>query len=81
MAGRCAHARQRDEQTAANIALGRDAAGVHYRSGSIAGMLAEQEQAIGLPCDYSRTYNERFDGFDFVKLDGHRIAIANGAVC
>src|SRR5262249_25644979 len=51
------------DKLASNIALGRDAAGVHYRSDSINGLVVGEQQAIGLLRDYSRTYNERFDGF------------------
>ena len=61
-----------------NIALGRDAAGVHYRSDSINGLLVGEEQALSLLCDYSRTYNERFDGFVLSSLHGEKIRILNG---
>jgi hypothetical protein len=65
---------------ASNIVLGRDAAGVHYRSDSSQGLLVGEEQAIGLLCDYSRTYNERFAGFVLTRLDGQHIKIVNGVV-
>ena len=65
---------------ASNIALGRDAAGVHFRSDSIEGLFVGEEQAIGVLCDYSRTYNERFAGFVLARFDGRKIEIANGAV-
>jgi len=61
-----------------NIALGRDAAGVHYRSDSINGLFVGEEQALGLLCDYSRTYNERFDGFVLSTFRGEKIRIVNG---
>ena len=51
------------DKLASNIALGRDAAGVHYRSDSIRGLFVGEQQALWLLRDYSRTYNERFDGF------------------
>ena len=60
------------EKLAENISLGRDAAGVHFRSDSTRGLRVGEEQAIGLLSDYSRTCNERFDGT--------KIKIANGAV-
>jgi hypothetical protein len=53
-------------------------AGVHYRSGSINGLFVDEEQALGLLCDYSRTYNERFDGFILSTLRGERVRVANG---
>jgi hypothetical protein len=61
-----------------NIALGRDAAGVHYRSDSIRGIKVGERQAIGLLADYSRAYHERFDGFVLTKFDGQKIRVANG---
>jgi len=61
-----------------NIALGRDAAGVHYRSDSIQGLLVGEEQAIGLLRDYSRTYRERFAGFQFTRFDGRTVRIHEG---
>jgi len=63
---------------ACNIALGRDAAGVHYRSDSINGLFVGEEQALGLLCDYSRTYNERFDGFVLSTFSGQKARVVNG---
>jgi hypothetical protein len=63
---------------AGNIALARDAAGVHYRSDSINGLFVGEEQALGLLCDYSRTYNERFDGFVLSTFRGEKVRILNG---
>jgi hypothetical protein len=63
---------------ASNIALGRDAAGVHYRSDSINGLFVGEEQALGLLCDYSRTYNERFDGFVLSTFRGEKVRVSNG---
>jgi hypothetical protein len=63
---------------AGNIALARDAAGVHYRSDSINGLFVGEEQALGLLCDYSRTYNERFDGFVLSTFSGEKVRILNG---
>jgi hypothetical protein len=63
---------------AANIALARDAAGVHYRSDSIRGLRIGEDAAIGLLTDYSRTYNERFEGFVLTRFNGTKVEIANG---
>ena len=68
------------DKLAANIALGRDAAGVHYRSDSMRGLFVGEQQALGLLRDYSRTYNERFDGFIVRKFNGDRVRIANGEI-
>jgi hypothetical protein len=54
--------------------------GVHYRSDSICGLFVGEQQALGLLRDYSRTYNERFDGFIVRKFDGRRGKIAGGQI-
>jgi hypothetical protein len=61
-----------------NVALGRNAAGVHFRSDSINGLFVGEEQALGLLCDYSRTYNERFGGFVLSTFRGEKVKICNG---
>lgn len=61
-----------------NIALGRDWAGVHYRSDGVDGLFVGEQQAIGLLRDYSRTYNEEFNGFTLTKFNGERIRIEGG---
>ncbi|OFX05566.1 MAG: hypothetical protein A3E78_12385 [Alphaproteobacteria bacterium RIFCSPHIGHO2_12_FULL_63_12] len=61
-----------------NIALGRDWAGVHYRSEGIEGINCGEIQAIGLLKDYSRTYNESFAGFTLTRFNGQKIRISNG---
>jgi hypothetical protein len=68
------------DKLACNILLGRDAAGVHYRSDSIQGLFVGEQQALGLLCDYSRTYHERFEGFVLTKFDGKKIKIAGGKI-
>jgi hypothetical protein len=68
------------DKLASNIALGRDAAGVHYRSDSVRGLFVGEQQALGLLRDYSRTYNERFDGFIVRKFNGDRVRITSGEI-
>ncbi len=65
---------------AANISLGRDAAGVHYRSDGIDGILCGEQQAIGMLRDWSRSYNEGFNGYVLTTFGGRRIRILEGAV-
>jgi len=65
---------------ASNIALGRDWAGVHYRSDGVDGLLVGEQQALGLLQDYSRTYREQFSGMTFTKFDGTVVTINDGAV-
>jgi hypothetical protein len=68
------------DKLASNIALGRDAAGVHYRSDSVRGLFVGEQQALGLLRDYSRTYNEHFDGFIVRKFNGDRVKVMGGQV-
>ncbi len=63
-----------------NVALGRDWAGVHYRSDGVDGLLVGEQQAVTMLADYSRTYNEAFDGFTLTRFNGERIRISNGDV-
>ncbi|WP_256237351.1 vanadium-dependent haloperoxidase [Bacillus sp. EB600] len=60
---------------ASNISLGRDAAGVHWRSDGIEGLKLGEAVAIGIIQDYRRTYNEYFNGFTLTKFDGTTIKI------
>ncbi len=60
---------------AANIALARDFAGVHWRSDGVEGMKLGEAVAIGLLQDYRNTYNEEFHGFSFTKFDGTKVII------
>ena len=65
---------------AANISLGRDAAGVHYRTDGIQGLFSGEQQAIGLLRDYSTALNEDFGGFHFTGFAGNSISIVDGVV-
>lgn len=60
---------------ASNIALGRDTAGVHWRSDGIEGLKLGESVAIEILKDYSKTYNESFCGFSLTKFDGTTITI------
>jgi membrane-associated phospholipid phosphatase len=60
---------------AANISIGRDTAGVHWRSDGIEGMNLGEEVAISLLKDYKETYNENFAGFTFTRFNGSSITI------
>jgi hypothetical protein len=64
-----------------NIALGRDAAGVHLRQDGVQGLRCGEQQAIALLQDQSRTLNEEdFGGFTLTRFDGQRINIRDGEV-
>jgi hypothetical protein len=68
------------DKLAANIALGRDGAGVHFRSDSVRGLKLGEEVALGLLAETSMTYSEQFDGFTLRRFDGTAVRIQNGAV-
>lgn len=60
---------------AANISLGRNFAGVHWRTDGINGMRLGEKVAIELLADYAETYSETFGGFTFTKFDGTVVTI------
>ena len=60
---------------ASNIALGRDAAGVHYRSDGVEGIKLGEAIAISILRDTATLYNELFPGFSFTKYDGTPVTI------
>lgn len=60
---------------AANIALGRDAAGVHWRTDGIEGLKLGEVVAIRVLQDRKTLYNEPFNGFTLTKFDGTTITI------
>ncbi len=60
---------------AANIALARDMAGVHYRSDGIEGILLGEKVAIALLQDEAYSRNINFAGFNLTKFDGTKIII------
>jgi len=60
---------------AANIAIGRDAIGVHYRSDAAVGLAEAEHIAISLLQDEVHTFHEKFDGFRFHRFDGTEVWI------
>ncbi|HEX3128510.1 MAG TPA: vanadium-dependent haloperoxidase [Thermoanaerobaculia bacterium] len=60
---------------AANVATGRNMAGVHWRSDAMESLKLGEAIAISLLRDQRALYNERFDGFTFTKFDGTRITV------
>lgn len=66
---------------ASNIAIGRDAAGVHWRSDSIEGLRLGEKVAVCLLQDRMRTYREDFSGYKFTSFCGQKIHIdRNGTI-
>ena len=58
-----------------NVALGRDLAGVHWRSDAEQALLLGEAVAIGILRDQRSTYNEPFGGFTFTRFDGATITV------
>lgn len=58
---------------ASNISIGRNIAGVHYRSDGTEGMLLGEKVAIKFLEDLGATYHEGFAGFSLTKFDGTTI--------
>jgi hypothetical protein len=63
------------EKLAFNIAMGRNFAGIHYRSDAMAGMRLGEEVAITVMEDLVNTLTEDFDGFKFTRFDGESVHI------
>ena len=62
-----------------NITHGRDGAGMHWRSDGRGNFIGER-QALGVLLDYSRTYNEDFDGFELTLFSGQKVNIRDGQI-
>ncbi|WP_272508948.1 vanadium-dependent haloperoxidase [Clostridium ganghwense] len=60
---------------ASNISLGRDTAGVHWRSDGTEGLKIGEAVAIGILHDFKKTYNEDFKGFCLKKFNGTTVTI------
>ncbi|MEM7168688.1 MAG: vanadium-dependent haloperoxidase [Pseudomonadota bacterium] len=63
-----------------NISIGRDAAGVHYRSDGVEGLEVGEQYALGLLKDCSRSYNEDFGGFVLTRFNGTKARIRKGKI-
>jgi len=60
---------------AANVALGRNTAGVHWRSDGTESMKLGEAIAIGILKDQRACYNEVFNGFSLTKFDGTTVTV------
>ena len=58
-----------------NISLGRNIAGVHWRSDGTESLRLGEEVAISLLRDQKASYNEDFSGFSLTKFDGTTITV------
>ena len=59
-----------------NVAMGRDFAGIHYRSDAETGLRLGEDVAIAMLQDLVQTFAEDFSGFRFTRLDGTAVSIA-----
>lgn len=60
---------------AGNIGMGRNFAGIHWRSDYDQALLLGETVAISILRDQRTTFNEKFDGFTFTKFDGSKIRV------
>ena len=58
-----------------NVALGRDIAGVHWRSDADQALRLGEKVAISILRDQRHTYNEPFSGFTFTRFNGNPITV------
>jgi hypothetical protein len=57
------------------VSLGRDAAGVHWRSDGIEGMKLGEAVALSIFRDVATLYHKQFPGFTLTRFDGTPITI------
>ncbi len=62
-------------KVASNVALGRNIAGVHWRSDATESLKLGEAIGISVLRDQKATYNEVFNGFSLTKFDGTTITI------
>lgn len=58
-----------------NLSMGRNFAGVHWRSDAIAGLNLGEAFALGVLSDYQECFNEEFKGFSLTRFDGTKARI------
>jgi len=60
---------------AANISMGRNAAGVHWRSDATAGLKLGEAAALSIMKDERGCFSENFAGFALTKFDGSSVVV------
>jgi hypothetical protein len=63
------------DKVASNVALGRNFAGVHWRSDYVESLRLGERIAISVLRDQRLTYGENFDGYTFTRFDGTRVTV------
>jgi membrane-associated phospholipid phosphatase len=67
------------EKLAFNVAMGRNFAGIHWRSDAVGGIQLGEEVAITILEDLVNTFAEDFSGFRFTRFDGRPVHISKMA--
>ena len=62
-------------KVAANVAIGRNTAGVHWRSDATESLKLGEQIALGILKDQRACYNEVFNGFSLTKFDGTTVTV------
>jgi hypothetical protein len=60
---------------ASNVAIGRNTAGLHWRSDAFEGLKLGETVALSVMSDMKQCFNEEFNGFGLTKFDGTAIVI------
>jgi hypothetical protein len=63
-----------------NVAMGRDFAGIHWRSDAEAGIRLGEDVGIAMLQDLVNTYAEPFTGFSFIRVDGTPVFHFQGGI-
>ena len=63
------------DKLASNVALGRGAAGIHWRSDAVAGMRMGEAVTLSVLAELKACVNENFGGFTLTKFDGTRVTV------
>jgi hypothetical protein len=63
------------DKLAGNIAKGRDAAGVHWRSDGIEGIKLGEALALNYLAETRALWNEEFEGYTVTKFDGTKVTV------
>ncbi len=58
-----------------NVSMGRDFAGIHYRSDAMEGMLLGEQIALAVLTDEGYTNNENFKGYKVTKFNGKKVVV------
>ncbi|QRK14110.1 hypothetical protein JQX13_46130 [Archangium violaceum] len=63
------------DKLAYNCSIGRNGAGVHYRSEAIESMILGETVALEMLRDERLTFNESFRGFTLTRFDGTTVTL------